>query len=223
MTQRNEHIELAMEELERYGLRGEVSERGKHLEIAWTTPHGRRFVIAPKTPSDWRGGLNLRSDLRKLLRADNLQVKQINNLSFQKAMSLPKQPIVTRELLLQNDVDALSDLVFELQSQIASLHDKMNSMRVVAKIEFNQVEERVVDDTEILDTINQLVDKAQNPFRLGSTQAKIFETLTHQYKSFLDIVKESGIGYKYVANTLTKAKKKGFCESGLRGQWRRKV
>src|ERR1700677_2013035 len=141
MTQRNEHLELCLEELERYGLKGEISERGKHLELAWVSPLGRRFVIAPKTPSDWRSSLNMRSDLRKLLRADNLQPKQVSNLTFQKAMSLPKQPTINKELLLQNDVDALTDLVFDLQSQLSLLQNKMNSMRVVARIEFDQVEQ----------------------------------------------------------------------------------
>jgi hypothetical protein len=68
MTQRMEHLEPVLDELERYGLKSEIGDRGKHLEIRWNTPMGERFIIMPKTPSDWRGALNSRSDLRKMLR-----------------------------------------------------------------------------------------------------------------------------------------------------------
>ena len=123
MSQRNEHLDLIINELERYGLRGEVSDRGKHLEVAWTTPHGRRFVIAARTPSDWRAGLNTRSEVRKLLKADNMQVKHISELSYQKAMSLPKHVMPT-EHVLQQDVIVLTDMVFELQSHISVLQQQ---------------------------------------------------------------------------------------------------
>lgn len=232
MTQRNEHLELALEELERYGLKGEISERGKHLELAWVSPAGRRFVIAPKTPSDWRGSLNLRSDLRKLLRADNLEPKPINNLSFQKAMTLPK-PAINRESFLQNSVDALTDLIFELQADLSavreqnqSLQDKMNSITVVSRIEFAG-QKKPEDADVVLEVSRKLYDAVivtskEKPFREGSTQSKIFNAITLQYQSAHEIVKLSGVGLKYVQNTLSKAKKLGFVELGLRDQWRRK-
>lgn len=217
MTHHNDSIDRVMDELERYGLRGTISERGKHLEIAWETPLGRRFVIAPRTPSDWRAGLNLRSDLRKLLKADNLQPKQITNLSFQKAMSLPKEVLVTREQTLQNDVDSLVDLVFELQTQIAMLQTKFDTMRVVATIEFGA-------PAEVMQVEQHHPKQYQdnNPFRQGSAQYNIVNCLSHQYKSVHDIVKETGVHLKYVATTLSKAKRLGCVELGLRGMWRRK-
>jgi len=223
MTQRHEHIDLLLDELERYGLRGEVADRGKHLEVAWQTPHGRRFVITARTPSDWRAGLNTRSTLRKLLRADNLQLKQVSELTFQKAMSLPKQGI-SRELVLQNDVAALTDLVFEMHQQIAALqeqnaalNDRMNSITIVSRIEFASPDDGA--------SIARLADEEttqSSPFRQGSTQAKIFACLTYQFKLFSDILKEAGIDKKYVASTLSKAKRLGYAENGLRGMWRRK-
>lgn len=228
MTQRNEHIDLIMDELERYGLRGELSERGKHLEIAWTTPVGRRFVIVARTPSDWRAGLNTRSEVRKLLRADNMQLRAIHELSFQKAMTLPKQQMINQDQVLRNDVSALMDMVFDLQTQISQLQDqnsslinKMNSMTVVSRIEFNHYEEEKVDDI-IVEVNKKIYEQEKAPFLLGSTQDSIIACLTHQYQSLEDIVKASGVGKKYVCTTLSKAKKRGFAENGLYGQWKRK-
>lgn len=227
MTQRNECVDLVINELERYGLRGEVAERGKHLEVAWSTPHGRRFVIVAKTPSDWRASLNTRSDLRKMLRADNLQPKQISELSFQKAMSLPKQ-IITTEHILQKDVNELTDLMFDMQLQMIALQDKLTSMQVVSKVEF--VKEPFVEDKEIKEAVEHLVSEGKvipqfqdnNPFRSDSKQYRIYNCLTAQFKHTSEIISKAGYDAKYVHNTLHKAKKMGLVETGLRGQYRRK-
>ncbi len=141
---RNECVDRVIDELERYGIRGEVLDRTKHLEIAWDTPVGRRFVIASKTSSDWRASLNIRGHVRRLLKADNMQPKQISELSFQKAMSLPKS-VIPIEHILQKDVDALTDMLFDaqteisnLQDQYAKLLDKFSSMRIVSTLIFDQ-------------------------------------------------------------------------------------
>lgn len=232
---RNEHLDLAIDELEKHGLSGEVSERGKHLELAWITPQGRRFVIAPKTPSDWRGGMNLRRDVRKLLRADNMQPKVISNLSFQRAMSLPKVPVISQDLLLQKDLNELTDFVFDLQSRLAAVEDqnkllieKMNLATVVSRIEFGpQSSTFVIKPEPNKDLIVEIEDKIWSskgslPFRESSIQGEIFACLTTQYEHINDIVKKSCRNSKYVSTTLSKAKKLGFAELGLRGQWRKK-
>lgn len=235
MSQRNEHLELVIDELERYGLRGEVGERGKHLEIAFETPLGRRFIIVPKTPSDWRGAMNSRSDLRKILKKDNLQPKVISQLSYQKAMSLPKPP-PPPELILQKDVNELIDLVFELQSQFAAIQElntmlinKMSTAKVTSTIQFSEplseandlvveIEKKSYDQPALAFVVHK-----EGPFREGSMQARIFSCLTAKYQSADDIVKQSGAGKKFVAKTLSIIKKRGFAEIGLRGQWRRKA
>jgi hypothetical protein len=234
MSQRNEHLELVMDELERYGLRGEVGERGKHLEIAFETPLGRRFIIMPKTPSDWRGAMNSRSDLRKILRKDNLQPKVISQLSFQKAMSLPKPQAMPPELILQKDVNELIDLVFELQSQFAAIQElnamlinKMSTAKVTSTIQFgeeplSEANDLVVEIEKKFPVLDQVIHK-EGPFREGTMQARIFSCLTEQYQSAHDIVKQSGANLKFVATTLSTIKKRGFAEIGLRGMWRRKV
>lgn len=223
MSQRMEHLEPVLNELERYGLKGEVGERGKHLEIRWNTPNGERFIIMPKTPSDWRGALNSRSDLRKLLRADNMQPKPISELTFQKAMSLPKPVSITREQFLQNDVDALADLVFELQSRLSdmqammtALHDKVSSARVVSYIQYGEDVKSTAPEAQAAPTSDM------PPFRPGTKSSLLYSVLTYQFKDVKDIARESGIPVKHAAVILWKAKLKGYVEKGLRGNWRRK-
>lgn len=231
MSKRLEHLEPVMEELERYGLRGEIGERGKHLEIRWKTPNGERFITMPRTPSDWRSALNSRSDLRKLLRADNLQPKPISDLTFQKAMSLPKPPpSITKEQFLQNDVDALTDLVFELQSRLSemqaafvALDQKTSSARVVSYIQYGESAVKPEVENELIEKIERVVPH-EGPFRQGSTQDKIYKVLTDQYMSIDQIKQLANVpNPKYVNTTLWKAKDKGFVECGLRGMYRRKA
>lgn len=241
MSQRNEGIDLLLEELERHGLRGEVGDRGKHLEIAWNAPAGRRFVIVARTPSDWRASMNSRSDMRKMLRKDGLTPKPINELSFQKAMSLPKPVTLTKELLLQKDVDELTDLVFDLQGQIDSmkqyigeaLREQLAAMTVTSKVSFGDTEFEAArkHDVEMMQQIERKLHQQtvarsnvvqDGPFKAGSKQARIYGVLTDNFMHTSNIAELSGQSDKYVHTTLWKAKNLGFVESGLRGMYRRK-
>ena len=223
MAARNELVDRAIDELALYGLKGEVSHRGKHIEIAWNTAHGRRFVIVAATGSDWRAGMNTRAQVRKLLRADNMQPMRISNVSLQRALSLPKETLPQNQVL-QNDVDALVELVCDMQTQIEALQNKIDSMRVVSHIEFGSaardvdVATLVIEQPEALPKVKKAI-----PFREGSSQAAIYNLLTDKYVSIHEIVKQSGQNLKYVSATLWKAKKKGFVELGLRGMYRRKA
>ena len=221
MSQRNEHIDLLLEELERYGLKGQVSDRGKHLEVAWEAPLGRRFVIAARTPSDWRTGLNTRSDLRRLLKADNLQPKQINELTFQRAMQLPKAREITNEQILQKDVDVLTDLVFELQSTVAALQEqnialaeRMNSITVVSKIELGSPNQDPVEGPI------KLYNGTGAPHKETKT-SMVLNMLTAQFSPVSDLIRRSGLTRAHVNTILQKAKNAGLVENGLRGQWRK--
>lgn len=47
----------------------------KHEQVRWrVNGHEPRFITIPGSPSDWRWEQNLRSDIRRLLRADGLLV-----------------------------------------------------------------------------------------------------------------------------------------------------
>lgn len=221
MAQRQEHLELMLEELEKYGLVGEISERGKHLEIAWQSPAGRRFIIAPRTPSDWRSSMNCRSDMRKLLRADNLQPVSVSNLSFQKAMALPKEPVLPKEQLIQKDVEALTELVFELQGQIDSmkqyiataLREQLMSMTVVSRVEFQQPKVKL--PKEVRETYAEMMAK---PVRKTDL---VWSLLSSNWKEVRSLVDETGINRAHINTILQKFRREGKVENGLRGQWRR--
>jgi len=71
---RNLCLTAAIEELARVGIREPVIARGaKHPQLRWTTPRGELRVFAvPGIPSDWRSAENVRHDLRKVLRSDEM-------------------------------------------------------------------------------------------------------------------------------------------------------
>ena len=229
MSQRNEIVDLCIDELERYGLRGEVSDRTKHIEIAWHAPQGRRFIIVPKTASDWRSGLNSRSDMRKMLRSDNLHPRQITEQTYHKAMSLPKPIIINKEQALQRDVDALVELMFDLQSKLSemqeqhtALQDKMNSITVVSKVQFGPPQNDGGAVVEVQRKVYQATSDGPG-FRFGTKSDMVLSMMTAQFGPVADLYKKLGLSRAHVSNILQKAKKRGLVESGLRGQWRKIV
>ena len=223
----NDITDLLLEELDKYGLKGEISDRSKHLEIAWETPYGRRFVIAAKTASDWRSGLNTRSDLRKLLRKDNMHPKQESPVSFQRAMSLPKESIVThasRERAMQRDIETLVELVMELQEQNSSLQqqvtaitEKLNSVSVVSTV---------------MSTVSfagqQVVEQPvqSDPGSLPKTERVksndvVLNCTAYEWTLVSAIIQNTGLGRAVVNQCLMRLREKGLVENGLRGQWRK--
>lgn len=104
---------------------------GGHIELRWQASPDkqvRSYVIA-KTPSDWRGNLNNRAEIRRLFKADGLtldrkpcaKVKPI----LAKALSLP-EPVekdADQIRMLRAEVSDLSELVLEMAGMISSLKD----------------------------------------------------------------------------------------------------
>lgn len=122
MTRRNEEVEAVFSELRAVGLKGHVEELGKHLQIAWVLPDGKtRGVVVAKTPSDRRGALNARAQVRRFLREDNVQPPTREQQVLRKALSLPDPSAQnTQERLdrLERDFLELLDWVGELQQQL---------------------------------------------------------------------------------------------------------
>lgn len=222
---RNEITDLLLEELDRYGLKGEISDRSKHLEVAWQTPQGRRFVIVPRTPSDWRGGMNVRSDMRKLLRADNLQPKQEQVTSFQRAMSLPKEPLVNqvaRDRALHRDIETLSELVFELleqnsilQQKFDSLLEKMNSVSVVSTVK------SVVGFVGQQPIEAPIVKPLPKTERVTSTEV-VYNCIAYEWTPRTEIIERSGLSKTVTNQCFVRLQRRGLIERGLRGMWRKK-
>lgn len=216
---RNEVTDLLIEELSKYGLKGTISDRSKHLEVSWDGIAGSRFIIAPKTPSDWRSSLNARSDLRKMLRKDNQPLLEDRPMSFQKAMSLPKETLVTqvaRDRALQRDVEVLCDVVMELQEKINSLHEKLESVTVVStvmssvKFAGQQTVEEPVQP--------KILERKERP---SSTEI-VFNCVGFVWTQKSEILKLSGLNAGVVNQALMRLRAKGWIENGQRGMWRRK-
>jgi hypothetical protein len=75
---RNECLIAALDELAKVGIRDVVQAHGsKHLQLRWrTNGHGERFYAVPGSASDHRSHLNVRADIRRMLRADGLIAEQ---------------------------------------------------------------------------------------------------------------------------------------------------
>ena len=50
----------------------ELDIRSKHPKIKLSWPGGKRFFLIAKTPSDWRGELNVLAAIRRLMRAEGI-------------------------------------------------------------------------------------------------------------------------------------------------------
>ncbi|MCA1419513.1 hypothetical protein [Bradyrhizobium sp. BRP23] len=117
----NELVEIATAELKQYGIKPEVTHtNGGHIEIAWRAVPEKelRRVITSKTGSDWRGRMNIRAEVRRLLRADNVTLKteepkKKRHAELAKALSLPKEvvPIPDQLAALRGEVADLSELM----------------------------------------------------------------------------------------------------------------
>jgi len=68
----NECIEAATSELDALGIPHHTEPRGKHVAIIWQNDGKQRSFVTAWTPSDWRAPLNVRRDIRRILREDGL-------------------------------------------------------------------------------------------------------------------------------------------------------
>lgn len=110
---------------------------GGHIELRWQASPDkqvRSYVIA-KTPSDWRGNLNNRAEIRRLFKADGLtldrkpcaKVKPI----LAKALSLP-EPVekdADQIRMLRAEVADLTDWVVDMAGIVSTLRDVLVAQR----------------------------------------------------------------------------------------------
>lgn len=68
----NECIEAAVKELEASGIEPTVRHGGKHIAVLWVHNGQERVFHTAATPSDYRAPLNVRSDIRRMLRNDGV-------------------------------------------------------------------------------------------------------------------------------------------------------
>ena len=135
MNSHGELMEVAVAELKMHGIKAECRQlNGGHVEIAWqVVPEKQpRKVITSKTGSDWRGRMNLRAEVRRQLRADNVTLKRLvepkpkGHNALAKALDLPqpdKIAIPDQISALQSEIGDLTQLVLRLGKIIASVRD----------------------------------------------------------------------------------------------------
>lgn len=135
MAHQNEHTDIALNELKAHGIKGHLRDLGSgHIEVSWQVcpEKAPRTVVAPKTSSDWRSRMNLRAEVRRALRADNVQLKMEHKPKKQpvieKALSLPAPdviPVPDQIAALRTEVADLTALVLRLTKITATVRDNV--------------------------------------------------------------------------------------------------
>jgi hypothetical protein len=70
---RSSCLDAVLVELAKHGIRSQISNGGKHYRVRWMTPRSeRRTVTVSVSPSDWRAPRRARSDVRRILRRDQM-------------------------------------------------------------------------------------------------------------------------------------------------------
>ena len=214
MVERNELVSATLAELDRFGLKGEVGERGKHLEVSWTYPDGRsHFVIVARTASDYRAVLNARGEVRRQLRVAGITPPENKVIVLQKAFTLPKPTDYAAERLVQleKDVEVLVDLVTELQGQLVEQQNRLNNIRVATTISFDAPQALA---TPVI---------TQQPKRQGGRSTAVLEALKDgRWYNRNDLAATLGVDVKNVSSLLDVLKNKGLVENGMAGMWRKK-
>lgn len=72
----NDCIEAAIQELRTCGIEPSVKPSGKHAAVSWNKNGTERTYYTALTPSDHRAPLNVRSDVRRILREDGIIVDE---------------------------------------------------------------------------------------------------------------------------------------------------
>ncbi|WLB57489.1 hypothetical protein [Bradyrhizobium japonicum] len=116
----NELVEIATSELKQYGIKPEVTHtNGGHIQITWRAVPEKelRCVTTAKTGSDWRNRMNIRAEVRRLLRADNVLKKE--------EPKPKKHPELAKALNLPQPVTPIPDQLAAMRGEIADLTELM--------------------------------------------------------------------------------------------------
>lgn len=220
--------DVVLNELEQYGIKGRVSERGKQVAVEWEHAGQARVIFCARTPSDWRGALNIRAHTRRQLRADGVQKvepqKRVLTLAHALTFPQPTPTAPTPDSPRQADFDALLDLVADLQDQVSRLEARFNNVRVTATVSFDppQAVSAVASAPS-----HQPVKAPKAPMGLtrkvragGPTELLMGALRGRGWVPTAELIRLPGLtSVKAASNTLSNLKKKGFVENGPSG-WR---
>jgi hypothetical protein len=133
-------LQILLAELRSVGLRPQVEKTGgNHNRVTWCVEgKEERVYFCSSTPSDYRSRLNVRADVRRMLRADNVALeKTASRPQLQRAMEVPRAaPSIPEELTaLRNEVADLAALVGELAEDVKFVRSRLTPRIVEAAVE----------------------------------------------------------------------------------------
>lgn len=224
MGMRNDCVDAVMSELSRFGIQGVLGERGKHLEVRWRYANGQeRFTIVPKTPSDHRASLNARSDTRRLLKEDGVQLPSPQVVQFQKAMQLPKPDDfgAVRLRKLEEDFAGLLDWVGDLDAKLTEILARLANAKITVSFELPKPVQVVEEPAaEIVAAPKVVVPKYDGNY--GKRKYAVLGALKFGvWMPLAEITRAAGVGVKETSAALHYLKKLGQVEHGLRGMYRK--
>lgn len=113
MTKANEEVDVVVQELRACGIKPQVERTPRHIAISWQAGPDKppRTVIVSSTPSDWRGRLNARAEVRRYLRADNISLRE----------QAKPAPLAQRIIGPPRHVETTPDQVAAMRSEVADL------------------------------------------------------------------------------------------------------
>jgi hypothetical protein len=128
-------IKAAVGELERLGIKSRLEDTGGgHVRLVWrsTPDKPEREYFMASTPSDWRAKHNARAFVRKMLRADNVDLdpKKTAPKPLENKVRHQQQP--TEPSMLVRQIECLRAEIVDLSEWIFELALRMGKEREVA-------------------------------------------------------------------------------------------
>jgi len=136
LSHHSELVEVATAELKPHGIKPKITyTNGGHIEIAWRLVPEKelRRVITSRTGSDWRARMNIRAEVGRLLRADNVTLKQEpkpkKHLELAKALNLPQEvvPLPDQISALRGEVADLTELMVRVYKGVGTLREAVTA------------------------------------------------------------------------------------------------